>query len=72
MAADALRIRRAAAARVNALRRSLPASGEQSCRRAANSWCRAATPVRMRASIRVAISGERDMRCFELFEGKHI
>ena len=37
MAADVPRIRRAAAARVTRVRRTLRASGEQRCRRAANS-----------------------------------
>ena len=55
------------------VRRTLRASGEQRCRRAANS----AVPGReagSNASIDSSsdLRRERNMRCFELFDGKHI
>ena len=72
MAADAPRIRRAAAARVTRVRRTLRASGSNVAGALLIPVCQAGTPARMRASIRVAISDDGNMRCFELFDGKHI
>ena len=73
MAANALRIRRAAAARVTRVRRTLRASGEQ--RFQARGQFASAGPRRRfecEHRFKQRFQTMRDMRCFELFDGKRI
>ena len=60
MTADALTSRRAAAARVTRVRRTLPASAEHRCSRAANSWVPGRDAGSTASIDSEAISGERE------------
>ena len=70
MAADAPRIRRAAAAKVTRVRRAVRASGEQRCSRAVVPVCRAWTLAPAQASIREVTSGERERALLSVVRGE--
>ena len=72
MAADAPRMRRAAAARVTRVRRAVRASGEQRCSRAANSPAPGREAGSMRHLSKQRPEARGNVRCFELFGGKGI